>query len=182
MEDERLAKRRAEQRQSEWRLDKKAANSATAAAATEPPPLPLPPPPPMPPPPPPSPPILPSKRVPPPSPRPTLLNAPRPQWAWDDEWHCYYNVVEAEAVNSLEASMEAEMERLMDRSNRAEVREWLEALISELEYMSWCCPPTLYTKWNGNAPSLATVACFWHCRKPHCETLQWIPLLLSWPI
>ena len=37
-------------------------------------------------------------------------------------------------MNSLEASMEAEMERLMDRSNRAEVREWLEALISELEY------------------------------------------------
>ena len=37
-------------------------------------------------------------------------------------------------------------------------------MISELEYMSWCCPPTLYTKWhlkwNGNAPSLAIVACF----------------------
>ena len=30
--------------------------------------------------------------------------------------------------------MEVEMERLVDRSNRAEVREWLELLISELAH------------------------------------------------
>ena len=35
-------------------------------------------------------------------------------------------------VNPQEATMEVEMERLVDRSNRAEVREWLELLISEL--------------------------------------------------
>lgn len=54
-------------------------------------------------------------------------------WEWDSEWCCYYNVAEAASLAEVEARIQADAERHVDRSNQAEVREWLEALISDLE-------------------------------------------------
>ena len=54
-------------------------------------------------------------------------------WEWDSEWCCYYNVGEAASLSDVEARIQADAERHVDRTNQAEVREWLEALISDLE-------------------------------------------------
>jgi hypothetical protein len=49
--------------------------------------------------------------------------------AWDDEWRCYYDVEEAEAIAESEAAMTAEGNRIHDQF---QVRDWLEEQISDL--------------------------------------------------
>ena len=92
----------------------------------------------------PSPPPLP--QAPPPSPlplafMPEVINKPArqrrhpgPGWEWDDQWRCYFNVAEAESVAEEEARTQADAQWHLDLSNQAEVREWLESLIGELEH------------------------------------------------
>ena len=45
---------------------------------------------------------------------PAAAPHPGPGWAWDDEYYCYYNVAEAEAMNAAEARMAAEVEQDFD--------------------------------------------------------------------
>ena len=77
-----------------------------------------------------------------PAPQPLLPPLPPPshlgpEWQWDDDWCCYYNVKEAEASNIQEAQMEAQVQQLCDASDFVQVRDWLEDLIVELEPPSY---------------------------------------------
>ena len=37
------------------------------------------------------------------------------EWAWDDEWRCWYNVAEAEAVDAAEAHMASDAQAYLDQ-------------------------------------------------------------------
>ena len=43
-------------------------------------------------------------------------------WAWDDDYKCYYNVAEAEAVMAGEAQMAAQVQQMFDRGEVRVVR------------------------------------------------------------